>query len=107
MDVWAEIFPQLKGEYIRGAPERFNQIVCSLDQLEQEPSDDKTLKNLQRYFGGLSGTGATYGFPQVTVLGLQGENECESLLKKRLSPKRADIKRWRKYLLALQKEFPQ
>ena len=105
MDQWAEKFQELKSEYISGAGERFRQIACFLDQLDQEPSDNKALKNLRRYFYGLSGTGATYGFPQVTVLGFQGENECEALLKKNLSPKSCDLERWRNYLLAIKEEF--
>ena len=105
MEQWAEKFQELKSEYISGAGERFRQIACFLDQLDREPSDFKALKNLRRYFYGLSGTGATYGFPQVTVLGFQGENECEALLKKNLSPKCSDLKRWRKYLMTLTKVF--
>lgn len=105
METLAEKCEQLKKEYINGVTDRFSNIVCSLEQLEQEPANFKALKNLMHYFYGFSSTGTTYGFPHVTLLGHKGENECETLLKGNLSPNKHDIERWRNYLLELKKEF--
>lgn len=105
MEIWTEKFQQLKEEYINGIPERFSQIIYSLDQLEQDPLNHKVFKDLMRYFYGFASTGTTYGFPQITSIGQKGEQECEILLKNNLSPSKSDIERWRNYLLELKLEL--
>lgn len=105
METLAEKLQQLKQDYINGVTVRFNNIGYSLDQLDLEPSDYKALKNLVYCFYGLSGTGTTYGFPEVTLLGDKGQTECEILIKNNLPPSKCDIERWKNYLLELKRSF--
>ena len=105
MATWEETLNQLKEEYLRGSKERLNRIERSLNFLANDKTDGEALRALRREFHGLSGSGTTYGFPQVTALGLQGEQECDHLLQEDLQVSVADLNRWESILDSLRLEF--
>jgi diguanylate cyclase (GGDEF)-like protein len=53
----------------------------------------------------LSGSGKTYGFPQVTEIGLWGEQDCDVLLQQEQPAKPEHLARWRGLLEELRKQF--
>ncbi len=102
---WEDTLKDLRDQYIRGSSERLAHIDRALDILEFQPSDENALKDLRRVFHGLGGSGTTYGFDQVTEIGLWGEQECDHLLKDKIAPTVAQISRWRGFSDELQKVF--
>jgi diguanylate cyclase (GGDEF)-like protein len=105
MSSWERTFKELKDRFVEGSAARLIRLSATLDQLEQNPTESDALSDLLRQFHGLSGLGTTYGFPRVTVLGYQGERECDQLIQDKTFPKNTDIRRWRSVLEALRAEF--
>jgi DNA-binding response OmpR family regulator len=105
MSSWEEAFSELREEYIRGADERLSRIAESLSILERDPGDSKALLEIVHQFHGLSGSGATYGFPKVSAIGLQGEQECNGLRDENRLPGKGELDRWRFLLEELEREF--
>src|SRR5690242_12123306 len=56
-------------------------------------------------FHGFSGSGSTYGFPRVSILGFEGERLGEALVKARAGPGARERKRWRSLLLSLRRQL--
>ncbi len=72
-----------------------------LDTLAASPGDGETLRQLMRFFHNLAGIGGVYGFPQVTVLGRDGEVRCIERLRTSTDPTAVDVRAWRRQLDAL------
>jgi DNA-binding response OmpR family regulator len=102
---WDDTLKELREQYIRGSSDRLANIDRTLDTLEIQPADETALRDLRRYFHGLGGSGKTYGFAQVTEIGLWGEQECDGLLREKLSPTLDHLNRWRSFSEELRKEF--
>jgi chemotaxis protein histidine kinase CheA len=66
-----------------------------IDALEGDPGDAAALDHLARHFHALCGMGATYGFPQVSVLGDEGEGSMKRLGRQGRRPMDADLAIWR------------
>ena len=62
------------------ATENLGRIDRLISMMETEASGP-TLERLHRRFLGLAGSGYTYGFPEVSTLGRQGERLCAALLR--------------------------
>src|SRR6185369_6174315 len=105
MNSWEEAFSELREDYIRGAYERLSRIAESLSLLEKDPADKEALQEVLHQFHGLSGSGATYGFPKVSAIGLQGEQECNGLREENRLPGKGELDRWRYLLEELEGEF--
>ncbi|HSP05856.1 MAG TPA: response regulator, partial [Acidobacteriota bacterium] len=105
MMAWEETLRELQQQYIRGSSERLANIERAIDHLESDPTNVTALRDLKRYFHGLSGSGKTYGFPQVTEIGLWGEQDCDVLLQQEKLPKEEHLGRWRGLLEELRREF--
>ncbi|HEY6929867.1 MAG TPA: Hpt domain-containing protein [Thermoanaerobaculia bacterium] len=92
---WEEALQTLRDQFLRGAPERFGRIETALGRLENDCSDTDALCSLRAEFHALSGLGGTYGFPQVTRLGTEGETQCDGRLTAGSRPSAADIAAWK------------
>jgi diguanylate cyclase (GGDEF)-like protein len=82
-------------QFVRGSGERFSRVALRLTRLEEDPTDVEALRDLRLEFHGFCGLGGTYGFPQVTQLGLLGEKQCDALLSAGAAPGEADLGSWR------------
>ncbi len=91
MQSWKETFGELKDKYLRRSTERLAEILEILDGLFNNPSDAELIKRLSRNFHWLAGSGSMYGFQQVSQLGAEGEQYCESLLRGNVASQPADV----------------
>jgi diguanylate cyclase (GGDEF)-like protein len=94
MQSWDDAIAELRGEYMREAAGRVEAIDRLLDALARQPDDEAALRDLLRRFHGFAGSGTTYGLPQVTALGLEGERECAALLARRAVLTAKDLHHW-------------
>ena len=102
---WEDTLKELREQYIRGSSERLANIERALDILEFQPSDENALRDLRRVFHGLGGSGKTYGFDQVTEIGLWCEQECDHLLRDKIAPTLSQLNRWRESSEELRNAF--
>ncbi|HZS08249.1 MAG TPA: response regulator [Blastocatellia bacterium] len=103
------ILDGLRSQFLHTARERFERLEQTLDALEQLPPESAgaadALGELMRQFHSLSGSGSTFGFPGVSALGRQAEEECLTLLGENKVPTRDDLARWRLSLADLKREL--
>jgi len=102
---WRRTFRELRGQFADGAEERLLAIDRALDRLKENPEDSKSLAEVHMRFHGLSGTGATFGFPRVSVLGVEGEHATEAVQEARRAPTVAEIGGWRRLVEEVRGEF--
>lgn len=95
----------LRDQFVAGCSDRFDRIERLLCELDAGPADSRALHDLMIQFHGFSGSGSTYGFPGVTVLGLEGERLCQALLKERQPAAERDRGRCRSLLDSLREEI--
>jgi hypothetical protein len=101
---WAETMAGLRAEYLRAAAAKLDAIAGLIAQLEGRPSG-AALGDLRTRFHGLSGSGLTYGFPAVSVLGGRGEEACRAALQADATPSSGDFAEWRIVLDGLHREL--
>ncbi len=103
MSSFDEILGELRLQFLEGATERLAHISQALDALEAPPSAESAmaLMELMRQFHSLSGSGSTFGFPAVSAIGRQSEEECVALIEQNLTPTKTDLSRWRGRLTEL------
>ena len=94
MDSWEAALAPLRAEFVREAGHNLKEMSGHLDALRANPTDPAALNDLMRRFHGFAGSGTTYGFPQLTALGRQGELECSSLLRTASAPAPSVLERW-------------
>jgi len=102
---WRRTFRELRGQFAEGAGERLAAIDGALDRLLARPEDGASLAEARLRFHGLSGTGATFGFPRVSVLGMQGEHACDAVAEADRSPTSEEIQAWRKLVEEVREAF--
>jgi diguanylate cyclase (GGDEF)-like protein len=102
---WRRTFRELRGQFAEGAAERLAAIDGALDRLLARPEDRESLGEIRLRFHGLSGTGATFGFPRVSVLGMQGEHACDAVAEAGRSPTQEEIRAWRKLVEEVREAF--
>jgi diguanylate cyclase (GGDEF)-like protein len=102
---WRRTFRELRAQFADGAEERLRAIDAALDRLLVEPGDAESLSELRVRFHGLSGTGATFGFPRVSVLGVEGEHACDAVLEAGRTPASEEIRAWRRLVQQVREEF--
>jgi len=78
---WEDTLKELRVEYIRESRDKLEDVERLLARLSTAVTDDGALQALLRRFHGFAGSGATYGFPQVSTLGLEGERVCRESLE--------------------------
>jgi hypothetical protein len=99
-----ETLHTLRREYVAEASENLGRIHRLISTMETEPSGP-TLDRLHRRFLGLAGSGYTYGFPEVSTLGRQGERLCAALLRTGRCASPSVLLASRAVLRGLQAEF--
>lgn len=101
---WAEAIQALRAEYLRNSTAKLDAIAGLIERLEGQPSGE-ALGDLRTRFHGLSGSGLTYGFPAVSVLGGRGEDACLAAFKADGTPSPREFAEWRIVLDALHREL--
>lgn len=91
---WHRTLSELRGQFADGAADRLAAIDGALDRLLANPGDAEALGEVRLRFHGLSGTGATFGFPRVSSLGMQGEQACDAVAEAARSPTLEEIRDW-------------
>jgi diguanylate cyclase (GGDEF)-like protein len=102
---WLRSFRELREQFAEGAGERLAAIDAALDRLLVEPGDAESLSELRVRFHGLSGTGATFGFPRVSVLGVEGEHACDAVVEAGRPPTSEEIRAWRRLVQEVREQF--
>ncbi len=102
---WETTFPALREQFLQGSAARLARIESDLERLRSYPDDAPALADLRLAFHGFSGLGGTYGFPQVTILGIEGERRCDTLDAPGRSLRAEDLKAWEKLLDRLRSEL--
>ncbi|HJW14742.1 MAG TPA: response regulator [Thermoanaerobaculia bacterium] len=95
----------LREHFITGCKERLDRMDRLIGDLEADGANEGSLRDLMIQFHGLSGSGSTYGFPRVSVLGLEGERLCDALVKQKTPPGQRDRTRWRSLLDSLRQDL--
>lgn len=95
----------LRGHFVTGCKERLDRMDRLIGDLEADGANEGSLGDLMIQFHGLSGSGSTYGFPRVSLLGLEGERLCDALVKQKTPPGQRDRTRWRALLDSLRQEL--
>lgn len=90
MKVWSDTFKELQAQYVQRSSERITHLKELLRRLARNPADVPSLRDIMRQYHWLAGSGATYGYPQVTKLGSHGTELCEELLQDGRILKRED-----------------
>jgi hypothetical protein len=101
---WVEAIQALRAEYLRNAAAKLDAIGGLIERLEGRPSG-AALGDLRTRFHGLSGSGLTYGFPAVSVLGGRGEEACRAVIQAHGTPSAGDFAEWRTVLDGLHREL--
>jgi diguanylate cyclase (GGDEF)-like protein len=104
MTSWEETLRELRHDFVRGSLERFSRMRAQLDALRRQP-DEQTSRELMLQFHGLSGSGTTYGFPEVTRLGAEGERWLKTVLDSGAPASSAEIERVAEQLARLERAF--
>ncbi len=102
---WHRTFRELRSQFAEGAEERLLAIERALDKLGRNPKDGESLREVRLRFHGLSGTGATFGFPRVSALGVQGEHASEEVLDAHRAPTAEELGAWRGLVGQVRLEF--
>lgn len=80
MKSWQDTFDNLKVKYIKRSSDRLTEILELLDGIYKNPQDKELLRKLSRNFHWMAGSGTMYGFEQVSILGVEAERYCETML---------------------------
>ena len=102
---WRRTLRELRGQFAEGAGERLAAIDGALDRLLAKPEDSESLAEVRLRFHGLSGTGATFGFPRVSVLGMKGEHACDAVAEAARPPTSEEIRAWRDLVEEVREAF--
>jgi chemotaxis protein histidine kinase CheA len=100
-----ETFSRLRLRYLEKARARCDGFVAVLERLESTEADGEALDEIRQSFHKLSGSGATYGFPRVSEIGLQGELACDAIRKRAGLVRCDDVDALRQLVDALRREF--
>jgi len=105
MQSWDDAYSHLRASFVHEAAARLDQITSLLDALAANPADSTSFLELRRRFHAFAGAGTSYGFPDVTALGLRGERECAALIRQSASPGAEDLGRWRGIVKEMREVF--
>jgi hypothetical protein len=95
MSHFDDIMEELRSAYLEETRRRAAAMALALDRLEREPDAAQTLGELVVQFHGLAGSGASYGFAELSLLGRLGE--FDSGVRQRVGGActREDLRTWR------------
>lgn len=88
-DPLAEVMRGLRRDYLKGAPQRLDEISALLRSLEN--GDAASLDQLRRALHKLAGSGGSYGFDEISKTARAGEHLAKALLDKGGAPAEADV----------------
>jgi hypothetical protein len=102
MNHFDDIMAELRRTYLEETRRRAAAMAQAVDQLEREPGAAQVLSELVVHFHGLAGTGTSYGFAELSLLGRIGE--FDSGVRQRLggSCSREDVFTWRTLISQIQ-----
>ncbi len=83
---WEKTLHTLREQFLQGSIARLDRIRNDLERLGSRPADGEALADLRLAFHGFSGIGGSFGFPQVTILGMEGERRCDALAEPAREP---------------------
>ena len=99
-----DLLGELRAEYLRAVPQRLSTMQRALDTLAEDLENAEALTQLRLTFHAWAGNGRTYGFPEVTRLGLEGDVQCAARLREG-PPRAAEIVGWRALAEAISREL--
>ncbi len=102
---WEEEFNTLVTEFVEGADTRLGSLRDALYGLQTAPDNLNALRELNRHFHRLAGTGLTFGFAELSALAAQGEELCTERLRTPQPATASDLARYATHIDALQKGF--
>jgi len=105
MATWEATMQGIRKQFLLGSGARLARIASDLGRLGSNASDRGALDDLRLAFHGLSGLGGSVGFPRVTTLGLDGEQQCDALVAGGARPGAAELTALRSLLDALREEL--
>ena len=100
---WDDELAELRALYLREASGRIDELDRALDLLERDGSDARALQDLRRGFHAFTGSGATYGLPAVSTLGLEAERRCTAVGSGPAVV--SDLEGWREAVNGLRREL--
>jgi diguanylate cyclase (GGDEF)-like protein len=102
---WEKTLHALREKFLDGSTARLERIQTDLERLDSNPSDAEALSDLRLAFHGFSGLGGSYGFPKVTILGIEGERKCDALAALTREPSPQELSPLRDLLDGLRSEL--
>lgn len=78
---WSEVLAGLRVDYALRCRARIAECRGLLDLLEEDPRDEGALSTLLRHLHGMNGTGASYGYPEITAIAGDGERLVAGVLR--------------------------
>jgi len=72
---------RLRGIFIEQLPERMVEARGFFDALCADPKDSEAAKSLHRYLHSIKGTGASFGFKELSVLSGVGEEQAKLIME--------------------------
>jgi diguanylate cyclase (GGDEF)-like protein len=80
MASWRDSYKDLRDRFVARAFKRLDEMSAVVGLLQGRPADTSTMRELLRHFHWFAGQGTTYGFPEATRLGLEGETHCQQIV---------------------------
>jgi diguanylate cyclase (GGDEF)-like protein len=102
---WHERARTLRAQYLKAAGERLARLEGALQELQGQPQNSAAIRELHQQFHALSGTGAPYGFPAISRLGLEGQDLCARVRRANAVASRGDVERARELIEKLGEEI--
>lgn len=90
------VLSELRERFVADALVRLDRIESAIGRLEETPGDTAALTELRRDFHGLSGTGTSYGYPDVTRVCRAVDVEAVGLLRSGSPPRGEQLSSWRR-----------
>lgn len=95
----------LRERFQHSAAGRLTEMRAAIAILETNPVDEAALELLARHFHALAGMGGTYGFPRISELGDDAEQDMALLVRVGAPPGEADVARWRTVMQAIERQL--
>jgi CheY-like chemotaxis protein len=92
---WDEMIAALRVDFLRDAAARLAMLREALDGLAASPTDLACLSSARRGFHAFAGSGATYGFPEVSALARPVDEACAEHVASGTFPDPAELAAWR------------
>lgn len=105
MGSWRDNYKDLRDRFVARAFKRLDEMSTVVGSLENRPAEASSLRDLLRHFHWFAGQGTTFGFPEATRLGLEGEQHCEQIVSDSRSLTGQDAHKLHAYITAIRKHM--